>query len=90
MKNNYQIILYQTEDGKTKIEVKLKDETVWLTQAQIIELFQKVKSTISEHVKHLFEEGELNEDSVFRKFRTTASYGKIYDTVYWQSGSHST
>ncbi len=77
--NKSEIILYQTEDGKTKIEVQLDNETVWLTQSQICDLFQKAKSTISEHIKNIFDEGELNENSVIRKFRTTASDGKRYD-----------
>lgn len=66
-----EIIIYQTEDVNTKIDVKLEDETVWLTQAQLCELYQTSKSNISEHIKHIFEEGELEENSVVRKFRTT-------------------
>ena len=73
------IIIYQTEDGHTKIDVKLEDETVWLTQAQLCELYQTSKSNISEHIKHIFEEGELEENSVVRKFRTTAADGKKYN-----------
>ena len=60
-----EIIIYQTEDGHTKIDVKFEDETVWLTQAQLCELYQTSKSNISEHIKHIFEEGELEENSVF-------------------------
>lgn len=71
-----EILIYQTEDGHTKIDVKLEDETVWLTQAQLCELYQTSKSNISEHIKHIFEEEELDEESVVRKFRTTASDGK--------------
>ena len=71
-----EIIIYQTEDGSTKIDVKFQDETVWLTQAQLCELYQTSKSNISEHIKHIFEEGELEEDSVVRKFRTTGADGK--------------
>ncbi len=73
----------QTEDGRTKIEVKLEDETVWLTQAQMIELFQSSKPNISEHIKHIFEEGELREEAVVRKFRTTAADGKKYNTTFY-------
>ena len=69
-KPNSEIILYQTEDGKTKIEVRLENDTVWLTLNQIAELFQKAKSTISEHIKNIFEEGELSEESTVRNFRT--------------------
>ena len=59
-----EIILYTTDDGLTKINVQLEDETVWLTQDQIAMLFDKAKSTISEHIKHIFEEGELDENNV--------------------------
>ena len=62
MENKGEIIIYQTEDGLTKIEVKMEDETVWLTQAQLVELYQTSKSNISEHIKHIFEEGELDEN----------------------------
>jgi hypothetical protein len=78
-----EIILYQTEDGATRIEVQLVNETVWLTQAQMADLFQKDKRTISEHIRNIFAEGELNEDSVVRKFRTTAADGKEYQTGYY-------
>jgi hypothetical protein len=77
------IIIYQTEDGKTKIETRLEDETVWLTQAQLCELFQKSKATVSEHIKNIFEEGELDSDSVVRNFRTTAADGKNYNTAFY-------
>ena len=78
-----EIIIYQTKDGLTKIDVKLEDETVWLTQAQLCELYQTSKSNISEHIKHIFEEGELEENSVVRKFRTTAADGKKYNTTHY-------
>ncbi|MGN6439453.1 MAG: RhuM family protein [Agriterribacter sp.] len=77
------LIIYQTEDGKTKIETRLEDETVWLTQGQLCELFQKSKSTVSEHIKNIFEEGELDEVSVVRNFRTTAADGKHYTTNFY-------
>lgn len=80
---NSSILIYQTEDGKTKIETRLENETVWLTQAQLCELFQKSKSTISEHIKNIFDEGELDEISVVRNFRTTAADGKGYETNYY-------
>ncbi|MBO5311025.1 MAG: virulence RhuM family protein [Bacteroidales bacterium] len=72
------IIIYTANDGKTRIDVKLEEETLWLTQAQMCELYQTSKSNVSEHVKHIFEEGELDKDSVVRNFRTTASDGKEY------------
>ena len=68
-----EILIYQTEDGLTNINVKMQDDTVWLTQQQLVELYQSSKSNVSEHIKHIFEEGELDEESVVRKFRTTAS-----------------
>ena len=78
-----EIIIYQTEDGNTKIDVKFQDETVWLTQAQLCELYQTSKSNISEHIKHIFEEGELEETSVVRKFRTTGADGKNYNITHY-------
>ena len=79
--NPYEI--YQTEDGQTTIDVKSKDETVWLTQAQLCELYQTSKSNISEHIKHIFEEEELDEKSVVPKFRTTAADRKSYNTIHY-------
>lgn len=78
-----EIILYQTEDGQTKIQTRLENETVWLSQAQMATLFGKAKSTISEHIKNVFEEGELLQDSVVRNFRTTAADGKDYQTNFY-------
>ncbi len=78
-----EIIFYTTDDGLTKINVQLENETVWLTQDQIALLFDKAKSTISEHIKHIFEEGELEENSVVRKFRTTAKDGKNYEVNHF-------
>ena len=70
-----QIILYQTQDGESKIEVTLANETVWLSADQMAELFQRNKSTISRHIKNVFEEGELLQNSVVAFFATTASDG---------------
>ena len=78
-----EILIYQTEDGLTNITVKMQDDTVWLTQQQLVELYQSSKSNVSEHIKHIFEEGELDEESVVRKFRTTAADGKNYNTTYY-------
>lgn len=83
MDNNGEIIIYQTDDGSTHIDVKMEDETVWLTQAQLVQLYQTSKSNVSEHIKHIFEEGELEENAVVRKFRTTAADGKSYNTTYY-------
>ena len=76
-------LIYQSEDGKIKLDVRFENETVWLTQAMIVELFQSSKANVSEHVKHIFEEGELMPEAVVRKFRTTAADGKSYDTSYY-------
>ena len=76
MENESNILIYQTEDGITKIETRLTDETVWLTQAQLAELFHKSRVTITEHIGNIFKEGELMQDSVCRKFRHTAPDGK--------------
>lgn len=81
--NKSQIIIYQTENGETKIDVHFHDETVWLTQAQMTELFSKNKRTISEHINNIFKEGELTENSVVRNFRTTAQDGKSYNINYY-------
>lgn len=77
------IIIYQTDDGETQIDVKFEDETIWLTQAQLCELYQTSKANVSEHIKNIFSEGELDEDSVVRKFRTTADDGKSYMMAYY-------
>lgn len=81
--NPGEILIYQNPEGSIKIDVRLEDETVWLSQTQLCELFQKSKATISEHIKNIFEEGELIEISVVRNFRTTALDGKNYDTRYY-------
>ncbi|MBO7287377.1 MAG: virulence RhuM family protein, partial [Bacteroidales bacterium] len=81
--HNGDIVIYQSEDGNTRINVNLQDETVWLSQQQLVELYQTSKSNISEHIKHIFEEGELTESLVVRKFRTTAKDGKNYSTTFY-------
>lgn len=78
-----EILLYQTEDGQTRLEVRVQDETVWLTQKKMADLFQKDVRTISEHIQNIFEEGELKPESVIRKFRITAADGKSYDTQHY-------
>lgn len=69
MQNTGEILLYRTEDGRTEIQVTLQDETVWLSQAQMAELFQKDVRTINEHIKNIYEEGELQKEPTIRKFR---------------------
>lgn len=81
--NKGQILLYQTVDGESRIEVTLCNNTVWLTLDQMAELFQRNKSTISRHIKNVFESGELQENSVVAFFATTASDGKIYQVAYY-------
>jgi hypothetical protein len=78
-----QFLIYQSEDGSTRIDVMLEAETLWLNQKQLTELFGKAKGTISEHIKHIFEDGELVEDSVVRLFRTTAADGKQYEVAHY-------
>ena len=83
MEDKGQIILYQTADGESKIEVTLANDTVWLTIDQMADLFQRNKSTISRHIKNVLESGELQETSVVAFFATTASDGKIYQVNYY-------
>jgi hypothetical protein len=78
-----EIIIYQAPDGSTRIDTLLEDETVWLTNLQLSQLFGVTKSTISEHIKNIFDEGELTYDSVVRKFRTTATDGKTYNMEHY-------
>ena len=77
------IVIYQTEDGNTKIDVRFEDETVWLTLDQLSSLFQRDKSTISRHIKNVFNEGELERDSVVAKIATTVADGKTYQVDYY-------
>ena len=83
MDNKGEILIYQTEDGLTKIEVNMEDETVWLNQTQLMELYQCSKSNISEHITNIFNEGELKKEEVVRKFRTTGSDGKMYSIIHY-------
>ena len=77
MENKGEIIIYQNKDNDVSLNVRLEDENVWLTQANLAELYQSSKSNVSEHIKHIFEEGELDEKVVVRKFRTTTQHGAI-------------
>jgi len=78
-----QIVIYQSPDGTTLIDVRLEAETVWLTQKQMSELFGKNVRTVNEHIRNIFKEGELAENSVIRKFRITASDRKTYETSHY-------
>jgi hypothetical protein len=77
MKPKSELILYQTEDNRTRIEVRLENETVWLTQKLMAELFQRDKSVISKHIRNVFEEGELVEEAVCANYARTVADGKI-------------
>lgn len=83
MNDRGEIVIYQTQDGLAKLDVILEGETVWITQDQMTELFQRDKSTISRHIKNIFEDGELEEKSVVAFFATTASDGKTYQVAYY-------
>ena len=80
---NSELLIYQTEDGQTKIDVRLEEETVWLSQKQMVELFQTTKQNVSLHIRNIFKEGELDEISVVKDYLTTASDGKQYSTNYY-------
>ncbi len=81
--NKTEIVIFKTADEKISVDVRFEGETVWLTQAQLVDLYGSSKANISEHIKHIFEEEELEEDSVVRNFRTTAADGKSYQTKYY-------
>lgn len=83
MKMANEVIIYETQDGKTKIDVTIENETVWLTQKQMAELFQTTKQNVSLHVKNIFKEGELSETAVVKDFLITADDGKSYNTKHY-------
>lgn len=78
-----EVVIYQGKDNNIQIEVQFENETVWLSQMQLVELYQSSKANISEHIKHIFEEGELTEEAVVRNFRTTAADGKNYSVAHY-------
>jgi hypothetical protein len=78
-----ELIMFASKDGEVRIECRFESESLWLSQAMICQLFGKAKATISEHIKNIFEEGELNEDSVVRFYRTTADDGKSYNVQHY-------
>ncbi|RLB87520.1 MAG: hydroxyacid dehydrogenase, partial [Deltaproteobacteria bacterium] len=78
-----QLLLYRTEDGRTRIEVRLQEESVWLNQSAMAELFQSSKQNISLHLKNIFNEGELAENRVVKEYLTTAADGKNYRTKFY-------
>ncbi len=83
MDKQNKIILYQDDNEITRVSVRFADEDLWLTQAQLVEIYQTSKSNVSEHIKHIFEDGELEKDSVVRNFRTTAADGKQYQIAHY-------
>ena len=82
-KNTGEIVIFKTSENNVSIDVRFEGETVWLTQAQLVDLYNSSKANVSEHIKHIFEEEELDENSVVREFRTTATDGKSYNTKYY-------
>ena len=76
------LILYKDDEGKLSVNTLFADEDVWLTQAQLVEVYQSSKSNISEHLTNIFADKELDKDSVVRNFRTTTQYGAI-DGMFW-------
>ena len=83
MRDSGNVIVHVDDNGKPQVDVRFQDETVWLTQAQLAELYQSSKANVSKHIKNIFDEGELDKNSVVRKFRTTASDGKNYEVNYY-------
>ena len=83
MEEHGNIIIYKDKNGNDNIEVKMQDNTVWLNQEQLVKLYNSSKSNISEHIKHIFEDKELEESSTVRNFRTVASNGKTYNMMYY-------
>jgi len=81
-KSSSEIILYQTADGQSRVQCRFENESIWLTQALMAELFQKDIRTINEHLQNIFNEKELQREAVIRKFRTTAADGKSYATQH--------
>ena len=77
MDKENKLILYKDDEGRVSVNTRFADEDVWLTQAQLVEIYQSSKSNISEHIKHIFEDKELDETVVVRKFRTTTQHGAI-------------
>ena len=78
-----EFLIFMVEGKEDGVQVLYQDETIWCTQDAIALLFDKSRSTIAEHLQNIFKEGELNRDSVCRKFRRTATDGKTYDTQYY-------
>lgn len=83
MEQKAELVIFKTQDGNVKLNVNIENETVWLSLDQMSELFERDKSTISRHIKNIFKDGELSQDSVVANFATTASDGKVYDVTFY-------
>jgi len=84
VENKGEIIIYQTEDGQTKIDVRMEKETVWLSLDKMAELFQRDKSTVSRHIKNVFEEGELDQSSTIANFATVQMHFQEQNATFWK------
>lgn len=80
---NGQFLIYQSKYGKLKIDVRFDGDTIWLTQDQLVHLFQSGKANVSKHIKHIFGEGKLSEEAVVQKLRTISSYGRNYNKKFY-------
>ena len=83
MKQKAELVIFKAQDGNVKLDVNIENETVWLSLDQMSELFERDKSTISRHIKNIFKDGELSQDSVVANFATTASDGKVYNVTFY-------
>ena len=88
MNKNNNIVIYQSEDGKVHLDVVYNEETMWLSQQQLCELYQTSKSNVSEHIKHIFEDGELDKEVVVRNFRITTRHGAIEGKMQSRDVTH--
>ena len=87
MNGGGEVVLYEAPDGQIRLDVRLEQDTVWLTQAQMAELFGKNVRTVSEHIRNVFNERELDDSSVIWNFRITARYGRVYETQFYNLDS---
>ena len=83
MEQKTELVIFKAQDGNVKLDVNIENETVWLSLDQMSELFERDKSTISRHIKNIFKDGELSQNSVVANFATTASDGKVYDVTFY-------
>jgi len=76
------VLIYQNDSGEIKVDVRFEEQSIWLNQAQLCEVFQKSKATISEHISNIFSEGELSQEAVVRNFRTVQKFPIDYDIIH--------